>query len=356
MFNNITKIFLAAALVALVLTSCTDEADVLDNKPIKNKKTTEENIRPYPQYEENDFSESDVIDIVNDFDELIKDTNYLDSDFEITHALLAMETYFNYAIVDKQDDYNLELSYNKQTFSFTTPITEAGKINSDTLRQYYLRFVSFVLDSMNYKYLQFSDLYVSSSNDENITFSLDIGPYISNYYDIRCTKIIRPSGQDFTLPIGVYTDWNLLNYGDYDYVISNYTRIRVEGVQYDIVTKGISDLISPTLGCAYEFHTSVFYNPNYTCNDIIYSGDELKSIINRAMDNCYLAVAEKSQFFAGRTPTLLLPSIYIQYNNSTICKIIHFQELTAAKIGYDAMSVTLNNLFLDPLTISTLLN
>lgn len=59
---------------AVIIASCTDEKDLLDNKPIKNKKTLEEEIyRTYSKYEDVDYTESQVQTMMRDFDLAIND-------------------------------------------------------------------------------------------------------------------------------------------------------------------------------------------------------------------------------------------------------------------------------------------
>lgn len=181
--KNIFKTYLATALVALALTSCTDEADVLDNKPIKNKKTGEENLRPYLEFEEINIEAENVISLLSDFNKAMKDEISMPN-MQIDTALLLMETYFNYGIVDKQSEYDLADTYDETSFDLTLNLQNEIELNGSYLKEQFTNFLDSVKSSMSGKYLKFSDIYVSDYDGISITFTLVIPPYTQDEYEM----------------------------------------------------------------------------------------------------------------------------------------------------------------------------
>lgn len=212
------KSFIAAALVALVLTSCTDEADVLDNTPIMNKKSFTSLItRPYPEYEDIDVTAEEAINLVSNFDEAMKGETELES-INIPEAVLAMETYFNYGVVAKQEITDTTSYYNFQIFQFEVQLDAQGNINGAELVTAYTNFLNNLLGQMNGKYLQFSDLFVKAKGDNSIIFALELPKF--DEYDVivkephKCKTLNSPDGP-FDIPNGAHLDWT--NYRSYDY-------------------------------------------------------------------------------------------------------------------------------------------
>ena len=138
---------------AVIIASCTDEADVLDNTPIKNKKTlTQPTIeRPHPEYEEIDMSSEAVIQLVSDFNNAMIGEIEIPS-MDIKNALLAMETFFNYGVVAKQEIEDTTAYYTGSNFQFEINIDDQGNINVDELVEVYKKMdpsdVGNILESM----------------------------------------------------------------------------------------------------------------------------------------------------------------------------------------------------------------
>ncbi|MBP1629946.1 MAG: hypothetical protein H6Q15_839 [Bacteroidetes bacterium] len=221
MYKNIYKSILAAALVALVITSCTDEADVLDNTPIKNKKTlTQPTIeRPYPGYEESDMSSSEAIQLVSRFDKAMKGDTTISS-IDITNAVSALETFFNYGVVAKQEIVDTTTYYTGSTFQFEVNIDGQGNINGAELVDAYTTFLNNFLQQMNGKYLQFSDLFVKAVGNGKVMFGLEI-PTFTVYDRIvwephKCKVLNSPDGP-FDIPLGATINWTYQynTYGTY---------------------------------------------------------------------------------------------------------------------------------------------
>lgn len=246
---------LAAALVALVLTSCTDEADVLDNTPIKNKKTlTQPTIeRPYPGYEETDMSSADVIQLVSDFNNAMSGESEATT-MDITNALLAMETFFNYGVVAKQEIVDTTSYYTGSNFQFEVNLDAQGNIDGAELVDAYTTFLNNFLQQMNGKYLQLSDLFVKAVGNGKVMFALEI-PTFTVYDRIiwephKC-KILNSSVGPFDIPDGSSINLtNLLNqYGnDFDLeklseLCSTYEIGFIYGIQPQLYAKEGNTLI-----------------------------------------------------------------------------------------------------------------
>lgn len=208
---------------AVILASCTDEKDLLDNKPIKNNKSFTSLItRPYPEYEEIDFSAEEVINLVSIFDEAMKGEMELTS-ININEAVLAMETYFNYGVVAKQAIEDTTSYYNFTIFQFEVSLDSLGNINGEELINSYTIFLNNLLEQMNGKYLQFSDLFVKSKDEESIMFALEL-PRFDEYDAIlwdphKCKTLNSPDGP-FDIPDGAHLDWT--NYRSYNYTEIDY--------------------------------------------------------------------------------------------------------------------------------------
>ena len=207
----INKLFLATALVALVLTSCSDEADVLDNKPIKNKKTVEESLRPYPEFEEISINAEDVISLLLDFNQAMNGEIEM-SDMQIDTALLLMETYFNYGVVDKQSNYDLSSTYEETSFEFTLNLINENQLTGFELQEGFTEFLNNVKSDMSGKYLKFSDLYVSEYDGASITFKLIIPPYTQEEYDmwpsgVPVVRVLKTNEDPLNIPSYYTIDW-----------------------------------------------------------------------------------------------------------------------------------------------------
>lgn len=235
------KTILATALVALVLTSCTDEADVLDNKPIKNKKTVEESLRPYPEFEEISINAEDVISLLLDFNQAMNGEIEM-SDMQIDTALLLMETYFNYGVVDKQSNYDLSSTYEETSFEFTLNLINENQLTGFELQEGFTEFLNNVKSDMSGKYLKFSDLYVSEYDGVSITFKLVIPPYTQDEYEmwpsgVPVVRVLKTTNDPLNIPSYYTIDWmEIFNNSKYarDYKSANLCLKTEAGFYYSV--------------------------------------------------------------------------------------------------------------------------
>ncbi|MFA5541537.1 MAG: hypothetical protein WC984_07680 [Bacteroidales bacterium] len=296
----INKLFLATVLVALVLTSCTDEADILDNKPIKNKKTGEEIIRrPYYEYEQNDYTEEEVITLISDFSTLIKDAQSSVSYFDIPQAVLAMETYFNYAIVDKQTEFDASISYEKQFFSFTVSVDQEIRVDLLELREAYIEFIENILSDMEDRYLQFSDLYVLEIDELSVTFALEMAPYSSDavdYNELYFREKVVKTVNDIDQILGYTeypfsTDWVNVSNPYVDKVIRSACKKTIYNtVLYDYrnITVDINEYI------IYQTDDILIYDPSYFIY-LRFAEEDLKPLVVNTILKSQEAASNLSQ-------------------------------------------------------------
>lgn len=194
--KNIKQI-LAIAILGMFAVACTDE-DQFNNETKVNNKSTLSNS--YDQrdhtYEDVHYTKDQTIAIMQKFDSLMRGQSTT-SEYEIKEALFAMEFYYNYAVVDKQEKYDTT-SYDGQTFTFSVDLNSNGNIDVDVLRENYNTFLNYVLTSMGDKYLQYSDLYVSNITNQTITFSLEMVPFHFNDHLFR-SQIIKSNSDIVTV-------------------------------------------------------------------------------------------------------------------------------------------------------------
>lgn len=219
--KNIKKI-IAIALLAIFTVACTNEEDYQNDNRVNNKSLMGEEYigftpRENAQYEENNYSDNEIISIISNFSELINNDNIINQTYDINKAVFAMETFFNAAIVDKQDKFEIT-SYDAQNFYFTVDRNSKGEINADALRSKYILFLKSTLTQMGNKFLQFSDMYVKEISSSSVAFGLDMPHFSSNFYDTE-EKMIRLRTQRLRnvneqYPVNQYltlsttSDWN----------------------------------------------------------------------------------------------------------------------------------------------------
>ncbi|MFA6824483.1 MAG: hypothetical protein WCR38_02610 [Bacteroidales bacterium] len=191
--KNIKKIIFIA-LIAIFAVACTNEEDYQNDNLIKNKSLMGEEYigftpREHAQYEDNNYSDNEIISIISNFSELVNNEKISEQTYDINKVVFAMETFFNAAIVDKQDKFD-KTSYDAQNFYFTIDRNNEGEINADSLRSKYIFFLRTILEKMGNKFLQFADVYVKDISSSSVTFGLDIPHFNSNFYDTE-EKMIR---------------------------------------------------------------------------------------------------------------------------------------------------------------------
>jgi hypothetical protein len=217
------KNILAIAILVLFAVACTDENEFTDSKNNKNlEKSDFSPISPYPEYEKIDITDKEAMDLLYDFNKAMNKEASM-PDMEVNKALLAMEMYFNYAIVDKQVNYDKKEQYPKQEFEFT--VNFDGKISGNELQTKYREFLIRVKQAMSNKFLRFSDLFVSSKTESTITFKIIIPPYllegindaIFDMIHIPSCPVVREVGDIPTVPNDVEIDWSTYfeGYGPY---------------------------------------------------------------------------------------------------------------------------------------------
>lgn len=178
--KNIKKIIFIA-LLAIFAVACTNEEEFTDSKNIKvNNKNLEQSdfspISPFPEYEQINFTSQQAQNLLFDFNKAMNNEISM-PDMEIKQALLAMEMYFNYAIVDKNTDYDVTASYQEQSFEFTINVNDSI-ISGEELKTNFRQFLIGIKDAMSNKFMKFSDLFVSSKTGTTITFKIIIPPYL----------------------------------------------------------------------------------------------------------------------------------------------------------------------------------
>ncbi len=221
------KTILAIAIISVFAISCTDEEQFTDSKnnKINNKslqKSDFSHVSPYPEYEQINITNQGVMDLLDSFNNAMNNKIPM-PDMEINRALLAMETYFNYAIVDKQVNYNKKEQYPEQEFEFT--VNFDGKISGSELKTKYREFLIRVKQAMSNKFLRFSDLFVSSKTESTITFKIIIPPYLLDIDDdllfdmihFPSCPVVREIGDVPMVPDNVEIDWSTYfdGYGPY---------------------------------------------------------------------------------------------------------------------------------------------
>ena len=291
----INKLFLATALVALVLTSCTDEADVLDNKPIKNKKTVEESLRPYPEFEEISINAEDVISLLLDFNKAMNGEIEM-SDMQIDTALLLMETYFNYGVVDKQSNYDLSSTYEETSFEFTLNLINENQLTGLELQDGFTEFLNNVKSDMSGKYLKFSDLYVSEYDGASITFKLIIPPYTQEEYEmwpsgVSVVRVMMQSHDEIYVPDYLTIDWkNTLGnqFYAYDKVLANLFLTYRAGLYYSIRSS------MPTNQFIYskiiDSNGDIILTADILRNEVLPNGIDVANQIQLPQDNAIVGV------------------------------------------------------------------
>ncbi|MDD2577369.1 MAG: hypothetical protein PHV76_07690 [Bacteroidales bacterium] len=178
--KNIKKIIFIA-LIAIFAVACTNEEDFTDSKNSKvNNKNLDKSdflpISPFPEYEQIDITEQQAQDLLVDFNKAMNNEISM-PDMEIKQALLAMEMYFNYAIVDKNQGYDVTASYQEQSFEFTVNVDD-NIISGEELKTNFRQFLIGIKDAMSNKFMKFSDLFVSSKTGTTITFKIIIPPFL----------------------------------------------------------------------------------------------------------------------------------------------------------------------------------
>ncbi len=226
-FLNLSAVtIVVVALFSLsIFVACTNEDDYQNDNYIKNKSSIGNGLsneyipKGVHQYEQNNYSEDQIISIMSNFTELINHDEIGEETYDINKAVFAMETFFNIAIVDKQNDFE-ETSYNSQKFNCVIELNQNGEIESAVLRDKYISFLNTVMSSMGNKFLQYSNIYVEDLTSSSITFALEMPPLLDNdYFFPRKNRVVRDTSELYTDPINDTDDWNNYYTGSVDEVV-----------------------------------------------------------------------------------------------------------------------------------------
>lgn len=173
---NIKKIF-AIALLLTFAVACTNEDDFNSSSTSFNKKNSiqGDKNRPYPEYEMEDFSDSETKSMLEEFDKIVNDPSSTISDMPIEKALYIMEAYINYGVIDKANSVAKESNNENRTFTFEVPI-ERGNVVGGELKELFQDFAVNLLTTMAGKAIPLSDMYVKDISSTSVTFGLDIMP------------------------------------------------------------------------------------------------------------------------------------------------------------------------------------
>lgn len=199
---------------AVIISSCTDEKDFIDNKPSKVNKNMEEGIlREFAEYEEVSFDEQQIEEMLTQFNEAINNYNVSMPDMNLKKSLFVMETFFNNAIVTKQTEIANEEIYTTKEFEFTLPI-ESDIINGDILRDGFRDFVDTILTQMEGYNLNISDIYVKNISGAYVTFTLEMEPcYYLPYMPESYTwgQEVKNVGEQIWVPQLGISRWDTMN-------------------------------------------------------------------------------------------------------------------------------------------------
>lgn len=176
--KNIKKI-ICIALLAIFAVACTNEEDFNANSSgtTFNKKNTIQGIEgnPYAYFEDKTFTDAQLKDMLEVFNNAVNDNNVTMPDYDIPTALANMEFHFNYGVVVKLP-YNKDATpYDKLTFTFRVPIVN-NIISGTVLKNAYINFVNSIITQMSGKNLELSDIYVKDYSSTLVTFGLDMEP------------------------------------------------------------------------------------------------------------------------------------------------------------------------------------
>ena len=95
--KNIKKIIFIA-LLAISAVACTNEEDYQNDNLIKNKSLMGEEYigftpREHAQYEDNNYSDNEIISIISNFSELVNNEKISEQTYDINKVVFAMETF-----------------------------------------------------------------------------------------------------------------------------------------------------------------------------------------------------------------------------------------------------------------------
>ncbi|MDD2191360.1 MAG: hypothetical protein PHO12_02285 [Bacteroidales bacterium] len=247
------KYILAIAILAIFAVGCTDEEQITNGHTsnfLNNNKSSYQidsmmyyNIEneeafvhnKYCEYEKNSFMDSEMISLINHIDVLLKKNQISKNNYTIKEAVFVMETYFNYAIVDKQKQFDT-ISYEAQNFSFTVDLNSNGVINADELRKKYMLVVQNILSTMGEHFLQYSDLYVTNKTSSSVTFEFGMTSFAKVGANFSRGMIVKQYGETLSIPNNTASDWNYINNNETDEVFRFYSKKNVNDFYINYLT------------------------------------------------------------------------------------------------------------------------
>ena len=207
--QKIATLCLSLSAVAAVVgfSSCNNEDEVLKKNGLKTELETS-----YSRFEQNDYSVQQVLEKTADFCDEFRDRNM--QDISIADAVVSIETLWNYGVVTKQSTQEGE-EYRDRDFSFTTPLTEDGDVDGESLQGTLSEFLSNVLTAMSGNYLNMGDVSVLSINENSVSFNLKIlayhgDPVLWKWHNRFYAKVVKEYGDTISVP-STYT----INPNDY---------------------------------------------------------------------------------------------------------------------------------------------
>lgn len=319
------RLILAIVIISIFAVGCTDEEQITNGATssyVNNIKSGEQidsmmyyNIEnedafvhnKYCEYEQNSFMDSEMISLINHIDALIKNNQISKNNYTIKEAVFVMETYFNYAIVDKQTQFDTS-SYEAQNFSFNVDLNSNGVINADELRQKYMLVIQNILSTMGEHFLQYSDLYVTNKTSSSVTFEFGMASFAKVGANFSRGMIVKQYGETLSIPNYTESDWNSINNNETDEVFRFYSKKNVTDFYINYLT--ITSPLPSSNGYLYaQYMSSTWFTPLFPPMKFVYPTNS----VNGRLDNMVNATIRASNFLSS-----LLINNPSQYTNTDI--------------------------------------
>lgn len=319
------KYILAIAILAIFAVGCTDEEQITNGHTsnfLNNNKSSYQidsmmyyNIEneeafvhnKYCEYEKNSFIDSEMISLINHIDVLLKKNQISKNNYTIKEAVFVMETYFNYAIVNKQTQFDTS-SYGEQNFSFTVDLNSNGVINAYELRRKYMLVVQNILSTMGKHFLQYSDLYVTNKTSSSVTFEFGMTSFAKVGANFSRGMIVKQYGETLSIPNNTASDWNYINHNETDEVFRFYSKKDVNDFYINYLT--ITSPLPSSNGYLYaQYMSSTWFTPDSPPMKFVYPPNN----VNGGLDNLVNATIRASNFLAS-----LIINNPSQYTNTDI--------------------------------------
>ncbi|MDR0789225.1 MAG: hypothetical protein LBO06_00360 [Bacteroidales bacterium] len=183
---NINKVLAIALSVAtLAFVACADEEEPVNNRRGYSKTAAGD----YSQYESTTLSAGEILELAKEFSDALKGKTEMPT-MNITNSLLAMETFFNCAVVAKQENADTTVMYEEKVFSFSVTCND-GEIDGETLKEAYNGFLENVLATMGNAFINLSDMRVIGQKADEVTFELRI-PRLLDLDDALVLSALKP--------------------------------------------------------------------------------------------------------------------------------------------------------------------